>query len=117
MKQLLLSKKYPKDFLAAPTCEFMHDESVSEWEHKSPVPIKVPLQFMNSEHVIFNYAEFNDDQNQLEMRTFDYTHILNNLHSHISNSGFHHVRSEAFLKVSEKNHDVLPRAIVELKLD
>ena len=51
------------------------------------------------------------------MRTFDYTHILNNLRFHISNSGFDHVRTEAFLQVSEIDHDILPKTIVELKMD
>ena len=57
------------------------------------------------------------ERNQIEMRTFDYTHILNNLRFHISNSGFDHVRTEAFLQVSEIDHDILPKTIVKLKMD
>ena len=51
------------------------------------------------------------------MRTFDYSHILNNLHYHICNRGFTGVSTEAFVNVSKVNHDVLPLAIVEDKLD
>ena len=51
------------------------------------------------------------------MRTFDYSHILNNLRFHICNRGFDNVRTEAFLQVSDIDHDVLPRAVVEMKLD
>ena len=29
VKALILSRKYPKDFLAAPICEITHDESVA----------------------------------------------------------------------------------------
>ena len=51
------------------------------------------------------------------MRTFDYTHILNNLRYHICNKGFDDVATEAFIQVSDMDHVVLPRAVVELKLD
>ena len=53
----------------------------------------------------------------MEMHTFDYTHILNNLRFHICNKGFDDIHTEAFLHVSDIDHDVLPRAIVEDKLD
>ena len=47
----------------------------------------------------------------------DYTPILNNLRYHICNKGFDDVATEAFIQVSDMDHDVLPRAVVELKLD
>ena len=49
----------------------------------------------------------------MEMRTFDYTYILNNLRYHICNRGFAGVSTQAFINVSKSNHDVLPRTIVE----
>ena len=75
------------------------------------------VPFLKKDHIIFNYPEFNEERNQVEMRTFDCTHILNNLHFHISNSGLEHVCSDTFIEVSKKDHDILPRAIVELKID
>ena len=51
------------------------------------------------------------------MRTFDYTHILNNLHYHICSKGLEGIKTTAFIDVSNVNHDVLPRAIVEDKMD
>ena len=75
------------------------------------------LPFVDEHHIIFNYPEISVERKQIEMRTFDYTHILNNLHFHISNSGFDRVRTEAFLQVSEIDHDILPKTIVELKMD
>ena len=117
LRTLMLSQKYPKEFLVAPICEVTHDESVIEWETKSTVPVKMFIPFLKKDHIIFNYPEFNEERNQVEMRTFDYTHILNNLHFYISNSGLEHVRSNAFIEVSKKDHDILPRAIVKLKMD
>ena len=51
------------------------------------------------------------------MRTFDYTHILNNLRYHICSKGLEGIKTTAFIDVSNVNHDVLPRAIVEDKMD
>ena len=102
LRNLMLSQKYPKEFLAAPICEVTHDESVIEWEPKSTVPVKMFIPFLNKDHIIFNYPKFNEERNQVEMRTFNYTHMLNNLCFHISNSGLEHVRSNAFIEVSKK---------------
>ena len=51
------------------------------------------------------------------MHTFDYTHILNNLRFHVSNDAIHRISAKVFMSVSEVDHDVLPHAIVEDKLD
>ena len=53
----------------------------------------------------------------MEMRPFDYTHILNNLRYHICNKGFDNVSTQAFIEVSDIDPDILPKAVVELKLD
>ena len=116
-KKLMLSRKYPKDYLAAPVCEITHDENVLEWENASTVPVRMYLPFVDKNHIIFNYPEYCDSRDQIELRTFDYTHILNNLRFHICNKGFDNVSTDAFLYVSQMNQDVLPQAIVELKLD
>ena len=111
------SGKYPKEFLAAAVCKLNHMEIVSQWESNSPVPIVLDIPLANTEHVIFNYPEKNVSRNQVEMRTFDYTHILNNLRFHVSNDAINGIKQKAFIEVSEINHDVLPRSIVEDKLD
>ena len=116
-RQFLLSKKYPKEYLAAPICDIGHYRSIKEWEEDSPVAINLPIPFLEDEHIIFNYPEVSSERNQIEMRTFDYTHILNNLRFHVCNKGFRGVSTEAFIEVSKVNHDVLPRTIVEDKMD
>ena len=116
-QEFLLSKKYPKEYLATPICDIGHLRSVKEWEEASPVPINLPIPFLEDEHIIFNYLEISNERNQIEMRTFDYTHILNNLHFHVCNKGFQGVSTEAFIEVSKVDHDVLPRTIVEDKMD
>ena len=116
VKNYIMKREYPKDFLAAQLCRLNHEEYVKQWENKSTVPVQIYLPFIDR-HVIFNFPERNADRNQVEMLTFDYTHILNNLRFHICNKGFDDVSTQAFKEVSNMDHDVLPRAVVELKLD
>ena len=116
-RNYITSSKYPKEYLAVAVCKIRHRESVGEWEGKSPIPINLEIPFLDDVHIIFNYPEFSQDRQQIEMRTFDYTHILNNLRFHICNKGFNGVKTDAFMRVSKVNHDVLPLAIVEDKLD
>ena len=117
VRNYIMKKDYPKDFLAAQLCKINHEEYVTQWENKSTVPVNIYLPFIDRNHVIFIYPEWNVDRNQVKMCTFDHTHILNNLRYHICNKGFDNVSTEAFIEVSDMDHDVLPRAVVELKLD
>ena len=112
--QFITQSKYPKEFLAAQVCKINHMESVREWESNSNVEIIVDLPWINTQHLIFNYPEWNSDRKQCEMHTFDYTLILNNLRFHACNKEFH---TQAFIEVSNEDHDVLPRALVEDKID
>ena len=112
-----MKSNYPKEYLAAPVAEIMHLESVKEWESKSGIQINLDIPRIENGHIIFNYPEYSMKRKQLEMRTFDYTHILNNLCYHICNKGLEGIKTSAFIAVSNVNHDVLPHAIVEDKLD
>ena len=116
-KKFVTSLKYPKEFLAAAVCNTEHKDRVNEWEKKSKIPIQMDVPFLQDTHIIFNYPEFSKERQHVEMWTFDYTHILNNLRYHICNKGFVGVSTEAFRDVSKVNHDVLPLTIVEDKLD
>ena len=115
--KFLLSRHYPKEYLAAALCKIGHLQSIDEWERNSTIPVHIDVPGLDVPHCIFNYPEISKTRQQKEMRTFDYTHILNNLRYHICNKGFEGIKTEAFLRVSEINHDVLPRTIVEDKLD
>ena len=71
--------RYPKEYLAALYCKINHYENVMKWESHSKIPIRFDMPWVESQHIIFNYPDFSVDRNQMEMHTFDYTHILNNL--------------------------------------
>ena len=113
----IVNSPYPKEYVAAPYAEITYLESVYAWEAKSPISIHLNVTSINTVHTIFNYPEVSKSRKQLEFRTFDYTHILNNIRYHICNKGIDNVSYEAFIRVSDTNHDVLPRAIVEDKMD
>ena len=110
-RNFITQSKYK--FLAAQVCKINHMESVRERESNS----NVDLPWINTQHLIFNYPEWNSDRKQCEMHTLDYTHIWNNLHFHACNKGFHNVRTQAFIDVSNEDHDILHRALVEDKID
>ena len=112
----ILKSNYPKEYLAAPVAEITHFESVKEWESKSGIQINLEIPEIKNGHIIFIYPEYSIKRKQLEMRTFDYTHILNNLHYHICSKGLEGIKTTAFIDVSNVNHDVLPCAIVEDKM-
>ena len=84
-KKFLTSNNYPKEFLAAAVCKIHHLENVTKWERNCGIPIQLNIPFLKDTHIIFNYPEYSKERCQLEMRTFDYSHILNNLHYHICN--------------------------------
>ena len=65
----------------------------------------------------FAYPEFSVERELIEKCTFDPTHILTNMHAHICKKGFQHVRAEAFLEVSERNNDLLSRALLTEEVD
>ena len=113
----ILKSNYPKEYLAAPVAEITHFKSVKEWESKSGIQINLEILEIENGHITFNYPEYSIKWKQLEMRTFDYAHILNNLRYHICSKGLEGIKTTAFIDVSNVNHDVLPRAIVEDKMD
>ena len=116
-QRIILNAKYPKDYLAACLCEIQHPETMELWCRKSTIPHTLDCPNCPKCHAIFNYPERNLQTLELECRTFDYTHILNNIRFHICNKGFDNISKEAFLRVSEVDSSILPRAIVEDKLD
>ena len=116
-EEYVLSKLCPKEYLVALVCELRHDEEVRKWEQNSPVNLNITDPDASIHHIPFNFPEYNSIRGKIEIRTFDYTHILNNLRFHICNKGFQRVSPEAFIKISDNDNDILPRAIVEDKLD
>ena len=68
-------------------------------------------------HECHSYPEWNDSRKQSEFRCIDPGHTLANMRSQISHYGYEFCLKAAFVRVSETNHDVLPKSILEERLD
>ena len=120
-KQQLLHKFYPKVYLAIVVAKCKITSELELWEQESTIPVK--LQILNEEddnyfeHTIFSYPNYSTIRNEVEHRCTDPGHTLTNMRSQISRHGYDYVSTDAFLRVSETNHDVLPRSIIIDQLD
>ena len=66
---------------------------------------------------LFSYPERNTQTGDLEFRTFDFTHILTNLHTQILIRGFEYCKREHFEHLSVNRPDILSLALVFDKID
>ena len=64
VRNYIMHKHYPKDFLAAQLCKLNHEEYVTQWENKNTVPVNIYLPFIDRHHIIFNYPELHHDRDQ-----------------------------------------------------
>ena len=65
----------------------------------------------------FSYPAHNEERNELQFKTFDFTHILTNLRSQILTRGLDYCRKEHFQHLSEHRPDILSLALVVDKID
>ena len=86
------------------------------WLRKSPLLLNVPVPGMDETVELFSYPERDSDTGDLLFRTFDYTHILTNMRSHILSRGYDYCTKEAFKHIID-NSKILSRYMVEYKMD
>ena len=65
---------------------------------------------------LFSYPERNKTSGEIEFRTFDYTHILTNMRSHVLSRGYDFCHKEHFYHLLEHSK-ILSRYMVEYKMD
>ena len=88
--------------------------------NKSPIPTTFRVYQDGGDffkHESHSYPEFSESRAQHEYRCIDPGHTLANMRSQISRYGYEFCRKAAFIKVSETNHKVLPKLILEDRLD
>ena len=117
----MLHKYYPKLFLEIAVAKCKLPDLLNDWECNSPINLDICIDDNNNDnqfvHVNYSYPNFSSSRKRYEHRTMDPTHILTNMRSQISRHGYHGVHKEAFLRVSDTDHNVLPRTIIEDQLD
>ena len=119
-KKVLLSEEYDVDKLHISLGTVMAREMRAEWFRHCTVDnnIVIPLAEHGGVDVmeIFTYPEKNDKQ-EVMWRTFDYTHILTNMCSHILTRGYDYCRKEDFEWVVDNTTGVLSQYMVEYNMD
>ena len=116
-KRKIMAVDYPKDFLKIVVCQMTNEEDLTEWLNALPVATVIDIPEANIEHKIFCYPFFNESTLELECRTLDPSHILNNLRSQICRHGFTGVATSAFHDVSNENNKLISRITLADQMD
>ena len=91
-----------------------------KWESEGSIPLNLEISqgpatpFTDCS---YSYPGISLQRNQPEHRCIDPEHTLANMRSQISRHGYTFCKTDAFKRVSESNHSVLPKSILEDKLN
>ena len=80
-RRCIMLSGYPKELLKIVVCQMTNDDDLQEWLDASPVPCVIDIPEAGITHRIFCYPFFNEITHELECRSLDPSHILNNLRS------------------------------------
>ena len=86
------------------------------WLRNATVLLEVDVPGESKQIQLFAYPERNNETKVLELRTFDYTHILTNMRSHVLSRGYDFCHKEHFQHLID-NSNILSRYMVEYKMD
>ena len=116
-KKYLSSDKYPKELLKAVVCQIHNDDHLKTWKDNCPVPIVFKIPEENFQYKIYCYPNFNNNTQELECRSLDPSHILNNIRSQICRHGHTGVTTRAFHEVSNRNNKIISKNTLESNMD
>ena len=96
--------------------------NISDWYARCTMQLKIPVPQEEKRKLpkiveLFSYPEFNSERNQLEPRTFDFTHILTNIRCQILSRGFDYCKKEHFEELCKDKPDILSIALVFDKIN
>ena len=93
---------------------------MNQWERGSPNPINYIIDQGTDpsfSHSSYSFPNRSSVRDSIEHRCIDPSHTLANMRSQISRHGYDFCSREAFIRVSETHHDVLPKSIIINQLD
>ena len=113
---------YPKIYLQIVVTNAIFETNARQRLQSSTVPMNVHIPQdeygeWHLSHECHSYPERNEDRKQFEFRCMDPGHTLANMRSQISRYGYEFCSKAAFVHVSETNHDMMPKSILEERLD
>ena len=116
------NESFPIEHIQVPLCTVIQRENHYKWIHKSTVPLFAPIPSESDSRLVtahehFCYPELSEDQQQLEPRTFDFTHILTNMRCQILTRGFDFCQKHHFKELCKDRPDILSIASVFDKID
>ena len=124
LKQLahtpVMQPVYSKEYLQIVVTNTMFADAVNQWLNQTTLPMKIRVDQDDGDyfdHTCHSYPEYKENRQQHEYRCIDPGHTLANMRSQISRHGYDFCSKAAFVRVCERNHKVLPRSILEDRLD
>ena len=113
--------EFPKKHIQIPIASLRQIENKCAWYRKSTIHTHafVPTEMQNQVETLdfFSYPEYSVERGQLEFRTFDFTHVLSNLHTQILTRGLDYCKKEHFEHLSTNKPGILSLALVFEKTD
>ena len=119
-RAVVMKPEYSRTYLHIVVGHALFETNTRVWRVQSKIPLDFHVDQEDGDyfdHKAHSYPEFSVQRDQFEYRCIDPGHTLANLHSQISQHGFEFCSKHAFTRVSETNHDVLPKSIIDDKLD
>ena len=102
----------PMEVLRVVLAQFNFRIMLPLWMDRSPVPICYEIPIEPDTFDVFSYPEFCAKWQQLEPRIIDPSHVLTNLRVHSTQKGILGCDPKAFLRVSDKDNNVLSRGLI-----
>lgn len=118
--KVISKRTYPKEFLAIHLFVRLQDRIVEVMEENSGLDPEIDVACIHDKDDFIHklcYFPMTNENSYLECRTTDPTHILTNIRSQVSRHGYTHIKTQAYLDVSDVSHDILPRSIVVDQVD
>ena len=114
---VIKANDFPVEHLQIPLASLLQIELDlrSKWCENANVPLTCHVP--GGEINFFSYPEFNMLRGQVKFRTFDFTHILTNLHMQTLTQGLDYCKKEHFEHLSEHRPDILSLSLVFDKID
>ena len=95
----------------------MFADAVNQWLNQTTLPMEITVDQDDGDyldHTCHSYPEYSENREQYEYRCID---TLATMRSQISRHGYKFCSNAAFVHVCETNHKVLPKSILEDRLD
>ena len=117
----LMNPTHSKVYLQIVIANSLFDLAVMNWLNERPVAMNINVDADDEgdyfEHICHSASEFSVCRQQREFRCIDPGHMLANMRSQISHYGYEFCSKAAFVRASIINHKVLPKSILEDRLD